>query len=169
MSNSLTIRETKKADRSAVLATIEAAFGRPDEATLVQNMWNEDAIALDLTAEENGAIVGHCAFSVVTADPALAGAALGLAPVSVAPARQSSGIGSALVETGLDICKTRGASLIVVLGEPEYYSRFGFKPGNVRNISWAAMDAGDAFQIIDWAGIGDTPRQIHYHRLFTSH
>ena len=168
MSDSLTIRDTRKADRRAVLATVEAAFGQPDEAILVQNMWNEDAIALDLTAEENGAVVGHCAFSIVTADPALEGAALGLAPVSVAPSRQRSGIGSALVETGLDICKTRGASLIVVLGEPEYYSRFGFKPGASQNISWAAVDAGDAFQIIDWAGIGDTPRQIQYHQLFTS-
>ena len=168
MSNSLTIRETKKADRKAVLALIEAAFGQPDEATLVQKMWDEDAIALDLTAEENGSVVGHCAFSIVTADPALEGAALGMAPVSVAPSRQRSGIGSALVETGLDICKTRGASLVVVLGEPAYYSRFGFKPGGAQNIAWAALDAGDAFQIIDWAGIGDTPRQIHYHRLFTS-
>jgi len=168
MSSSLTIRETKKADRTAVLAVIEAAFGQPDEATLVQKMWNQDAIALDLTAEENGAVVGHCAFSIVTADPALEGAALGLAPVSVIPPRQRSGVGAALVETGLDISKTRGASLVVVLGEPEYYSRFGFKPGNAQNISWAAIDVGDAFQIIDWAGIGNTPRQIHYHRLFTS-
>ena len=168
MSDSLTIRETKKADRAAVLAVIEAAFGQPDEAKLVQNLWTQDATAIDLTAEENGAVVGHCAFNVVTADPALEGAALGLAPVSVTPSRQHSGIGSALVETGLDICKTRGASLIVVLGEPEYYSRFGFKPGASQNISWAAMDAGDAFQIIDWAGIGETPRRIHYHRLFSS-
>lgn len=168
MNNSLTIRETRKADRPAVLAVIEEAFGQPDEARLVKNMWNEDEIALDLVAEENGAIIGHCAFSVVSADPPLEGVALGLAPLSVSPARQRSGIGAALVETGLDICKTRGASLMTVLGEPEYYSRFGFKPASSQNMSWAGMDAADAFQIIDWASVGKTPRRIHYHQLFSS-
>lgn len=168
MSRRLTIRETTPTDRKDVLAVIEAAFGRADEAKLVDALWQEDAIVLDLAAVEDGKIVGHCAFSLVTADPVIKGAALGLAPVSVAPARQRSGIGAALIETGLDICKTRGASLMVVLGEPAYYSRFGFRPGARQNMSWAALDAGDAFQIIDWAGLGDTPRRIHYHPLFSA-
>lgn len=166
MSSRLTIRETTPNDRKDVLAVTEAAFERADEAGLMTALWEEDAVALDLVAEENGTIIGHIAFTVVTAAPPLQGAALSLAPLSVAPKRQRSGVGSALAETGLEICKTRGASLMVVLGHPEYYPRFGFKPGSVQNIAWADMDAGDAFQIIDWAGIGKTPRKIYFHPAF---
>ncbi len=168
MSRRLTIRESTQGDHGRILAVIEAAFGQDDEARLVKAMWAEDAMALDLVAEEDGEIVGHCAFSLVTADPPLKGAALGLAPLSVAPSRQKSGIGSALIDTGLDICKTRGASLMVVVGEPAYYARFGFRPGAEQNIAWGAMDAGEAFQIIDWAGVGDAPRKINYHPLFAA-
>ncbi|MEO1136393.1 MAG: N-acetyltransferase [Pseudomonadota bacterium] len=168
MNSRLTIRETTPTDRENVLAVIEAAFGGADEANLVDALWQEDAIALDLVALEDSKVIGHCAFSQITAKPAIKGAALGLAPVSVAPDRQRSGVGAALIETGLDICKTRGVKLVVVLGEPAYYSRFGFRPGARQNISWAALDAGDAFQILDWAGLGDTPRQVHYHPLFSA-
>lgn len=167
MSRSLVIRETQARDREAALGVVAAAFARENEARLVEAMWREDVIALDLVADEGGEIAGHCVFSVVTAEPSLKGAALGLAPLAVSPARQRSGIGSALVETGLDICRTRGASLIVVVGEPAYYARFGFSPGSAQNISWAAYDAGAAFQIIDWSGVGDAKRKIHYHPLFS--
>ncbi|MEZ5920218.1 MAG: N-acetyltransferase [Parvularculaceae bacterium] len=97
----------------------------------------------------------------------LAGAALGLAPVAVTPSHRRSGVGSAIIETGIDYCRSRGASLLVVLGEPDYYSRFGFEPASKLNMRWAVLDAGDAFQAIDFAGIdAKPPRKIHYHRAF---
>jgi len=168
VNGSLTIREAEETDRDAVLGVIEAAFGQRDEATLVERLWADGAVSLELVAEQDGVVIGHCAFTLVTSEPPLKGAALGLAPLSVAPTHQNSGVGAALVETGLDICKTRGASLMVVLGEPDYYRRFGFEPASKKNISWAAMDAGDAFQAIDWAGLAPSPRKIHYHAAFSS-
>ncbi|HNR77249.1 MAG TPA: N-acetyltransferase, partial [Parvularculaceae bacterium] len=114
----LIIREAQEEDRPAILKIVEAAFAQADEAAIVEKLWEADAISLDLVAEADGEIVGHCAFSPVTADPALKGGLLGMAPVSVAPAHQNRGVGSAMIETGIDYCRTRGASLLVVLGEP---------------------------------------------------
>ena len=163
----LTIREATDEDRPAILKIVEAAFAQADEAAIVKKLWEGDAVSLDLVAEVDGEIVGHCAFSPVTADPALGGAALGMAPVSVFPAHQNTGIGSAMIETGIDYCRTRGASLLVVLGEPSYYSRFGFEPASRRNMRWDAMDTGDAFQLIDFAALTATPqRTIRYHDAF---
>ncbi len=163
----LTVREATKADRPAILKIVEAAFARTDEAAIVETLWADDAVALDLIAAIGGEIVGHCAFSPVTAEPALRGPALGMAPVSVAPPHQNKGVGGAMIKTGIDYCRSRGASLLVVLGAPKYYSRFGFEPASRRNLRWAVMDAGDAFQLIDFADLKDAPaRAIHYHRAF---
>lgn len=163
----LLIREANDEDRPAILKIVKAAFARADEAKIVEKLWADDAVALDLVAEIDGEIVGHCAFSPVTADPPLKGALLGMAPVSVAPAHQNKGVGGAMIETGIDYCRSRGASLIVVLGAPKYYSRFGFEPASAKSIRWDAMDAGDAFQLIDLAGISASPqRTIRYHDAF---
>ncbi|GAB4528227.1 MAG: N-acetyltransferase [Amphiplicatus sp.] len=167
MSGPLHIREAEADDRAAILALLKAAFGRVEEARLVQRLWMEDAVALELAAFVDGALAGYCAFTLVAADPPLKGVALGLAPLAVAPPMQKQGVGAALVETGLETCEARGASLVVVLGEPDYYSRFGFSPARAKNITWAAMDAGDAFQIIDYANLPATPaRRIRYHPAF---
>lgn len=163
----LTVREATKEDRPAILKIVEAAFARPDEAAIVEKLWESDAASLDLIAEIDGEIVGHCAFSLVTADPPLNGALLGMAPVSVLPSHQNKGVGGAMIETGIDCCRSRGARLVVVLGAPAYYSRFGFEPASRKNARWDAMDAGDAFQLIDFAGLsGAPPRTIRYHDAF---
>lgn len=163
----LSIREANDDDRLTILKIVEAAFARADEAAIVEKLWADNAVALDLVAEIDGAIVGHCAFSPVAADPALKGVLLGMAPVSVLPGFQNRGVGGAMIETGIDYCRTRGASLVVVLGAPEYYSRFGFAPASAKNIRWDAMDAGDAFQLIDFADLKQTPqRTIRYHDAF---
>ncbi|MCA8888791.1 MAG: N-acetyltransferase [Parvularculaceae bacterium] len=167
MTSALHIREASDDDRPAVLRVVEAAFGRKDEAEIVTRLWADDAAALEIIGEINGEIIGYCGFSVVTAEPELRGSVIGIAPVAVAPAHQNAGVGAAMIETGIAYCRTRGASLIVVLGEPAYYGRFGFKPASTKNMRWAALDAGDAFQLIDFAGLNETPaRQIHYHSAF---
>ncbi|MBB5518068.1 GNAT family N-acetyltransferase [Amphiplicatus metriothermophilus] len=167
MSAAVRIRESEEADRPAIRALVAAAFGREDEARIVEALWADDAMALELAATIDEALVGHCAFSRVALEPPLKGPALGLAPLAVAPAHQRRGIGAALVETGLEICRARGASLVVVLGEPAYYARFGFVPASRLNMRWAALDAGEAFQILDFAGLPASPaRRVHYHPAF---
>lgn len=167
MMGALTVREAEPHDRGAVRHVVAAAFGREDEARIVDALRAADAMAIELVAVLDGAVVGHVAFSPVAVEPPLKGPALGLAPLAVAPAHQRKGIGAALVETGLEICRARGASLVVVLGEPSYYGRFSFAPGKAKGMTWAAMDAGDAFQVLDFAGLPASPaRRVHYHPAF---
>lgn len=166
MARAFTIREATAADRPAILSVVAAAFGRRDEAAIVEKLWADNASAPDLVADAGGEVIGHCAVSAVHADPALARAAFGLAPIAVLPTRQKSGVGAAMVRAAVDHCRAKGAALLVLLGAPAYYGRFGFIPASRKGLRWAAMDAGDAFQLIDFAGLDGTPRAIHYHEAF---
>lgn len=164
MTGALQIREAQKSDRPEILKVVEAAFGQPDEARLVEALWDAAAMTLEVVALRGGELIGYCAFSPVTVEPPLEGPAFGLVPAAVAPADQRRGIGAATIRSGIELARARGASLIVVVGEPDYYSRFGFAPAAPRNIRWAAMDAGDAFQVIDFTGSpANIARLVHYH------
>jgi putative acetyltransferase len=77
-------------------------------------------------AESEGRVVGHILFSPVTVEIG-SKKGLGLAPVAVLPSFQSQGIGSNLIKAGLEVAKDRGYDFVVLLGEPEYYQRFGFE------------------------------------------
>ncbi len=123
------IRAAATADAPGILALVTQAFGQDAEANLVDRLRALDRLTCELVAEECGVIVGHIAFSPVRiGDDSGAGLWWGLAPLAVAPASQKRGIGSTLVRTGLDAARSAGASLVVVLGEPDYYGRFGFRP-----------------------------------------
>lgn len=84
-----------------------------------------NALTISLVAVENDEIVGHVAFSPVPIESG-DGEWFGLGPVSVRPDRQGSGIGKALIESGLAQLGDNGANGCVVLGDPGYYARFGF-------------------------------------------
>ena len=168
MIETVVIRPPTTDDRPAILNVLRDAFRRDDEATLVDALWRDDAMPVELIAEEAGRVIGYCGFSPVKAEPALEGRLLGLAPLAVTNERQGQGVGKTLAMHGLERCRERDAALIVVLGEPEYYSRFGFKPASDHNIKWAAMDAGRAFQLIDFGGVtGSTAHTINYHTAFS--
>ena len=126
------IREERPGDEAATAALTEAAFrdlpySDGTEATIIERLRADGNLALSLVAEDSGGtIVGHAAFSPVT----IAGEAqgwYGLGPLSVSPARQREGIGSALVRGGLERLAGERAAGCVVLGEPAYYGRFGFR------------------------------------------
>jgi putative acetyltransferase len=109
-----------------IRAITQAAFdGSPgDEAAIIEGVRAEARALVELVADDNGHVVGHVLFSRMRTDPGLAVAGLG--PVSVAPARQRSGIGSHLCHAGIETCRKAGMQAIVVLGHPLYYPRFGF-------------------------------------------
>jgi len=168
MSADISIRKADIDDRPTILSVLRDAFRRDAEAVLVEKLWQGGAIKNELIAEEDGIVTGYCAFSTVTADLTLSGLLLGLAPLAVLNERQGKGVGKALAMRGLEICRQQQAALIVVLGEPEYYSRFGFCPASDYDVKWAAMDAGRAFQLIDFGDItGATPYKINYHSAFS--
>lgn len=117
------IREERAADRDAVRAVTQAAFGAEAEAELVERLHADGDAEIALVAEEGeGRLAGHILFSRMAAPFR----ALGLAPVSVAPERQGSGIGSALIRAGLARARDQGWEAVFVLGDPRYYGRFGF-------------------------------------------
>jgi putative acetyltransferase len=114
--------------RSAIHAVHHAAFGRPDEGDLVDNLRvNGDAL-VSLVAEIDSVIVGHILFSrmwIRTEGGKLLNA-VSLAPVVVLPEHQHRGIGGQLIRHGLELLRDRGEKIVIVLGHPDYYPRFGF-------------------------------------------
>jgi len=72
----------------------------------------------------------------------------GLAPAAVLPAHQGRGIGSALIRRGLEQCRSAGYGAVVVLGEPRYYSRFGFSRAAGRGLS-NEYGAHDEFMVME--------------------
>jgi len=107
---------------------VQAFDNRPNEARLVDLLRAAGKAILSLVAVSEGEVVGHILFSLVTLDPPHADFnRVGLGPVAVSPEFQRQGIGSRLIREGLDRCRQMGYGLAVVLGDPRYYSRFGFR------------------------------------------
>lgn len=125
------IREELPADHDRVRRVTELAFrGREyadgDEQDVIDRLRAAGALALSLVATRHGEVVGHIAFSPATAgDGSSPWFALG--PVSVLPDFQRQGIGSALVRRGLSELGEKGALGCILVGDPEYYRRFGFR------------------------------------------
>lgn len=99
---------------------------KPTEHKIINKLRDNRALSISLIAEDETGIIGHIAFSPVhvNGEPSLW---YGLGPVSVMPERQGEGIGGALIREGLSQLKALGAEGSVLLGEPEYYGRFGFE------------------------------------------
>jgi putative acetyltransferase len=127
------IRYARPADRPAIDAVLGAAFGRGDEAELVNRLRADEDVMFELVAEEGGAIAGHILLSRLWADRAELYAAL--APLAVHPDRQTSGLGSALVRASLETAREFGCHGILVLGDPAYYGRFGFSADTAQQVS----------------------------------
>jgi putative acetyltransferase len=123
------IRAETPADAAAIRDINCQAFGQPAEADLVEALRAGGYPRLSLVAERDGRVVGHIMFSDL---PIVAAAgtvpALALAPMAVLPQYQRQGVGSSLVQRGLDRCRDAGHRVVVVLGHRAYYPRFGFSP-----------------------------------------
>ncbi|WP_420477271.1 GNAT family N-acetyltransferase [Noviherbaspirillum sp. ST9] len=107
-------------------AFLHAPHTSHTEQFIVNALRKAGQLAISLVATDGGAIVGHVAVSPVSISSG-AGGWYGIGPVSVLPERQGKGIGSALVSRALDDLHMAGAAGCVVLGEPGYYARFGFR------------------------------------------
>jgi putative acetyltransferase len=102
----MTIREETPADYAGIHALNCAAFGGADEAQLVDSLRADGVVVASLVAEEDGAVIGHILFSELLLETAHGAIpAVSLAPMAVLPARQSQGIGAALVHAGLALCR----------------------------------------------------------------
>ena len=143
-----TVRPEQPDDVQAIYAVHAASFPSPDEARLVDLLRDAGRLPVSLVAEVGGSIVGHVAFSPVTAASGAIGA--GLAPVAVAESHRRQGIAADLVRAGLQACREAGFGWAVVLGEPAYYARFGFRPASEFGLT-DEFAGGPAFQAIELA------------------
>lgn len=122
------IRTERAEDIPAIAAVAEAAFGSPREARMVDAIRASGSFfpELSLVAVDDGTIVGHVILSYVELEGSER-RLLQLGPVSVLPDRKASGVGDELVRAALAAADARGEPLVLVLGDPAYYSQFGFR------------------------------------------
>ena len=156
------IRPETADDREAVRQLLLATFPTSDEARLVERLRGDGDAVLSLVAVEAEAVVGHVLFSRLRA-PA---AALALAPLAVRADRRRGGIGARLVTAGLDRAKREGWQAVIVLGDPTYYRRFGFRPEAVRGM--ASPYAGPALMGLAFAPDGLQGPRIEHAPAFAS-
>ena len=152
----VTIRPEQPDDRSAVRRVYVAAFPTAAEADLVDRLRANGKAAVSLVAQNAGEIVGHILFTAVTFDPPAAVIAFGLAPMAVLPGHEKHAVGRRLVQNGLAECHARGACVVVVLGEPDYYRRFGFERAS-RHALRNEFGAEDAFMVFMLDATGHPP------------
>jgi putative acetyltransferase len=121
------VRPERGGDAEAIRAVHLAAFPTSAEADLVDRLRSDGDSEISLVAERNGEIAGHVLLSRMS----VSGGgrpfrALGLGPVGVLPGSQGSGVGTELIRSALAIAGALGEELVFVLGDPDYYTRFGF-------------------------------------------
>ncbi len=129
------VRAETKEDHDAIHRVNELAFGRRNEADLVDALRVNAHPHISLVAVVDEKVVGHIFFSPVSVESEnSAFTAIGLAPLAVLPEYQNQGIGSQLVREGLRECRRIGHDIVVVLGHPNYYPRFGFAPASLKGL-----------------------------------
>ena len=141
------VRPETSEDAAAVRDVETRAFDRADEAALVDALRGAGKATISLVAIVDGHVVGHVLFSPVTLDGAPLG--LGLAPLAVAPEAQRRGVGAALVRAGLAEARAAGHGVVVVLGDPAYYRRFGFVAAEPRDLCSEYDAPPGSFQVAE--------------------
>ncbi len=151
----VTIRREQPGDEAAIAEVVEAAFGQPSEARLVEALRESDCFIpeLSLVAQLDDRVVGHV--MITTAWLRRGGErrpVANLAPLAVEPDHQRGGIGSALMRAVIPAAEERGAALVILQGHPAYYPRFGFEHSVPLGIEfdlpdWAPSEAGQALKL----------------------
>jgi putative acetyltransferase len=133
MRKKIIIRQETQGDFKEVFEVNRGAFGQDNEARLVDALRNNAIVfvpELSLVATDNNKIVGYILFTKINIedDNGKTNESLALAPLSVRPEMQKSGIGGQLIREGLEVAKKMGFKSVIVLGHQHYYPKFGFEP-----------------------------------------
>ena len=121
------IRETLPADFDDISRCILSAFQNDGEVALVRQLRADNDVVIELVAEEAGSIVGHVVVSHLSLNPNISLQCGGVAPLSVLPSCQSTGIGSRLMDAVIEKSRALELDALFLLGDPAYYQRFGFR------------------------------------------
>lgn len=151
----------------------ERAFDRKGEADLVDGLRMNARPYISLVAEIDEQVVGHIFFSPVQIESeveseATSFTALGLAPMAVLPEFQQQAIGSELVRRGLEACRRLGHEVVVVLGHPNYYPRFGFVPAATEGLTSEYPVPDEVFMVVELIpnALGGRCGLVKYHPEF---
>ncbi len=142
----------KNDDIAAIREVITAAFSQKNEAKLVEAIRNSQNFIpeLSIVATEKENLLGHILFSPIIIEASgQTFSALALAPLAVMPTRQREGIGTELVQFGLSKCRELDHNLVVVIGHPNYYPRFGFQAANQFGIVEPFPVPEQAFMVLE--------------------
>lgn len=138
------IRDEQPGDVAAIRGVNRLAFARDEECRIVDALRANGAATLSLVAVDDDVVVGHIMFS-----PLFVGAVqgAGLGPMAVTPSHQRHGIGSRLVEAGIERLRSTGCPFIVVIGHPGFYPRFGFRPAASHGLTCEWEVPAEAFMV----------------------
>jgi putative acetyltransferase len=162
---SILVRPETQADNGAIREVNRAAFGVSVEADLVDRLRADGDLLLSLVAENDGRIAGCCGFSRVTVDDGgNVAAAVSLGPVAVLPDEQRRGVGQMMIRDGIARLRRVGETLIFVLGDPQYYARFGFDAGGAA--AYQTPYDGPYMQVLRLSDIAPVRGKVHYASAF---
>jgi len=144
------IRREVPSDIEAIHDVNEQAFETNAEAILVDRLREKGVVTLSLVAIEDDDIVGHILFTPVTIELEKAKYdAVTLAPIAVLPEYQRRGIGASLIEYAFDECRRLGHNIVILIGHPEYYPRFGFVPAKPKGLFSEFEIPDDAWMVAE--------------------
>jgi putative acetyltransferase len=163
------IRAEQAEDIADIRYVTEAAFlpmahSNQDEADIIDALRAANALTLSLVANEDEELIGHIAFSPVTIS-GQPGGWYGLGPIAVRPDSQRQGVGEALIRTGLSQLERLGAMGCVVLGDPDFYGRFGFEA--VPGLELPGVPP-EYFQCLAFGGRKPPHGKVAYHAAFNA-
>lgn len=150
-SPTIEVRAEGPEDQAPVFEVNAKAFETELEANLVEALRSNVEPLISLVAVVENRVVGHILFTPVTADQGSEEGTvlMALGPMAVLPEFQSRGIGSRLVEVGLDRCRALGAEAVFVLGHAEYYPRFGFEPAGQYGLRYKSEELDPYFMVLE--------------------
>lgn len=162
------VRNEETADIPKIRRVNEEAVETNMEADLVDALRADGAVVISLVAIKENEIIGHILFTQVSLEE-FDTPILGVGPMAVLPKHQRKGVGSILMEAGLEECKSKDYDAVVVLGYPEFYTRFGFTPSVEYGIKSEYDIPPEVFMVKELkkdALVGKSGI-IKYHRLFS--
>lgn len=163
------IRPETPWDVDSIRRVNEMAFGQIEEAAIVDKLRQRGALTVSLVATRDNEVVGHITFSPVAIEsPGSRFEAIALGPMAVLSTYQRQGIGSRLVRAGLEECRLLGQDIVVVLGHPDYYPRFGFVPARARGIDCEFEVPDEAWMVLEIkeGGLEGRGGTVHYRPEF---